>query len=155
LTNREAAEALQDALRRREHNVAVPIKKDSEVTAEEMKQKHLLLIGRPNSNKLTAQFRDKFPVSFGTGSFEVRGEAYAHPDSVVIAAAENPLNRKYSMIVIAGLSGLATFRAVPPFEDGSLTYAEVVVLAHLQEERAIVVPPKELIRELRPEKAKK
>ena len=146
---------LQEALRRREHNVAVPIKKDSDVTDEELKGKHLLFIGRPDSNRLVVRFRDKLPVSFGTRSFEVRREAYAHPESVIIAAGENPLNRRYSMVVMSGLSGLATLKMMPQFEDSALTYAEVVVLPHLLEERALVVPPKELIRELRGDKLKK
>ena len=147
-TNREAAEALQESLRRREHNITVPIKKDSEATATDLKNNHLLLVGRPDSNSIVASFRDKLPLTFGFRSFEVRGEAFAHPESIVLAAAENPRNRRYSIVVIAGLSGSATLRAAPQFENSSLSYGEVVVLAHNQEERALVVPPRELIREL-------
>jgi hypothetical protein len=154
-TNREAAAALQDALRGREHNLTVPIKKDSDVTAADLKNHHLLLIGRPDSNAIVARFRDALPVTFGSRSFEVAGEAYAHPESAVLAAAENPLNRRYSVVVVAGLSGLATLRAAPKFEAGSLSFAEVVVLPYKQEERALVVPAKELILELKKEKRPK
>ena len=51
--NAEAALALQKALLRRGHNVLVPIRKDTEVTAEELKSHHLLLVGRPSTNRLT------------------------------------------------------------------------------------------------------
>jgi len=146
-TNAEAAEKLQEALRRREHNIRVPIRKDSEATADELKTHHLLLIGRPDSNRLVARFRDSLPVRFGPHSFEVRGEAYAHPESAVLVAAENPLQRRYSMVVIAGLGGLATLRTVAEFEDDSMTSAEVVVFPYNQEENAFVTPAKELVRE--------
>jgi hypothetical protein len=148
VANREAANLLQGALRRREHNITVPIRKDSEVTEAELKSRHLLLVGRPDSHLQVARFADALPVHFGLRSVEVRGEVYAHADSAIVAAAENPLNRRYSLVVIAGLSSAATLRVVPEFEEGTLSYGEVVVLPHNQEERALVVPPRELIQVL-------
>jgi hypothetical protein len=147
--NRAAAELLQTALRRREHNITVPFKKDSEVTEADLKGRHLLLIGRPDSNSLIARFRETLPVSFGPRSFEVRGDTYAHADSAVIAAAANPLDKRYALVVIAGLSAAATLRVVPDFEEGSMSYAEVVIQAHNVGEHALVVPPKEFIHDLR------
>jgi hypothetical protein len=148
VANREAAELLQGALRRRWHNITVPVKKDSEVTADELKGRHLLLIGRPDCHLQVARFAGSLPVRFGPRSVEVRGEVYAHAGSAVVAAAENPLNRRYSLVVIAGLSSAATLRVVPEFEEESLSYGEVVVLPHNQEERAMVVPPPQLIQVL-------
>ncbi len=147
--NRAAAELLQTALRRREHNITVAFKKDSEVTEADLKGHHLLLIGRPDSNSLVARFRETLPVTFGPRSFEVRGDTYAHADSAVIAAAANPLDRRYAVVVIAGLSAAATLRVVPDFEEGSMSYGEVVVQAHHTGEHALVVPPKEFVRDLR------
>jgi hypothetical protein len=147
--NRSAAELLQTALRRREHNIAVPLKKDSEVTETDLKGRHLLLIGRPDSNSLVARFRETLPVTFGLRSVEVRGDTYAHPDSAVIAAAANPLDKRYSLVVIAGLSAAATVRVVPEFEEGSMSQGEVVIQPHNAAEHALVVPPKEFIRDLR------
>ena len=49
-TNREAAQALQKALRENWQNITIPIKSDKEVTEAELKSHHLLLIGRPDSN---------------------------------------------------------------------------------------------------------
>ena len=148
VSNREAAASLQQALRKREHNITARIKKDVEVTDDDIKSNHLLLIGRPNSNTLAARFADRLPVHFGSQSFEVRGDVYAHPDSVAIMAIENPLNRRYSVVVLAGLSSLATLSIAPSFEDDDFTYAPVLVLPHGQEEQAFVVPLKELTRDL-------
>ncbi len=90
----------------------------------------MLLVGRPGCNKVTARFAAELPVSFGEGSFVVRDEAYAHPDSAVLAAAENPLNRRYSLVVaIAGLGAASTLRAAPLLMDASLEAAEGIVLA--------------------------
>ncbi len=75
--NREAAEALQQAIRASGSNVTVPIKSDREVTDDDLKTHHLLLIGRPGCNTVTARFAGELPVSFGPQSFVVRGEAYA------------------------------------------------------------------------------
>ncbi len=153
--NGEAAQKLQEALRRREFNITVPVKRDSEVTDEDLKGHHLALIGRPDSNRLVARFRDALPVRFGPHSFELRGEAYAHPETAVLMACENPLNKRYAMVVIAGLSGLATLQAVPRFEDESLTDAEVVILPYGRDEVSLVMPAKELVRRLRRETPEK
>jgi hypothetical protein len=155
-TNQEAAQVLQQALRRREHNVVAPIRRDCDVTPEELQSHHLLLIGRPACNLLVDRFRDVLPVTFGPCSFEARGAIYAHPESAVIVAAENPLNPRYSLVVIAGLGALATMRTVPLFQGEFLTEyaeveledAEVFILPHNLKPRALVMPPKELIRTL-------
>jgi hypothetical protein len=49
-TNREAAEALQKAIRELWSNYSVAIKSDRDVSDAELRNKHLLLIGRPDSN---------------------------------------------------------------------------------------------------------
>lgn len=149
--NHEAALLLQPSLRRREHNITVPIRQDREVTEEELKNHHVILIGRPNSNLLVKRFEKLLPVTFGPHSFAVRGTTYAHPESAAIMVAENPLNRRYSLVTVAGLSGLATVRLAPEFENDTFAYAQVVVLPYNQEEENFLVAPAELTRELSPE----
>ncbi len=153
--NREAADALRQAIRARGSNVTVPIRSDAEVTDDELKTHHLLLIGRPGCNKVTVRFGGAWPVSFGSGSFVVRDRVYAHPDSAVIAAMENPLNRRYSAVVIAGLGAASTLRAAPRLMDKSLEDAEVIVLAHGKPARSLTTPAKDLVREVEAVKAEK
>jgi hypothetical protein len=147
-SNREAAQILQRELIQRYSNYEVPIKTDREITDEELKSHHILLIGRPDSNALVLRFRDALPIQYGSRSFIVRGESYAHPGSAAVAAAENPLNGRYSLVVISGLSAASTLHAPQRFMgvNGS---AEVVVLPNKAESRAVVVPPRDQIRELR------
>ncbi len=127
-SNREAAEALQQAIRARHSNFTVPIKTDRDVTEEELKTNHLLLIGRPETNRITRRMAGALPVKFGTGSFTVNGEVFAHARSAVLAAAENPLQRRFSLVVIAGLDAASTLRAAPLLMDHARQAAEVVVL---------------------------
>ena len=106
--NREAAKALQRAVMENWSNVTVPIKADKSVTDDDLKNRHLLLIGRPDSNTLVERFRSTWPITFGSRSFVVRNDTYAHPGSAVIAAGDNPLNKRYSAVVLAGLSAKST-----------------------------------------------
>jgi len=144
-TNREAAEALQKAIRERHSNYTIPIKTDAEVTDAELKSHHILLIGRPESNrvvaKLVAKFRDALPVKFGAQSFVVRNEAYANAESGVIAAAENPLNPRYSIVVAAGLNAASTLRTAPRLAN-VFRPAEVVILRKEGMPRSLVIQGK-------------
>ena len=85
----------------------------------------------------------------------VRDRVYAHPDSAVIAAMENPLNRRYSAVVIAGLGAASTLRAAPRLMDKSLEDAEVIVLPHGKPARSLTTPAKDLVREVEAVKAEK
>ena len=138
--NRAAAEELEAALRRRGHNVRVPIKTDREVTDADLKGHHLLLVGRPAVNALTARFAAGLPVSFGPRSVKVRDEIFAHPDTAVLVAAQNPLDGRYSVVVIAGLGAASTVAAAPRLGDRGLPAGEVVILRRGLVPRARVVP---------------
>lgn len=110
---REAGELLQRAIRVRRANFDVPIVTDREVTEEQLKNHHLILIGRPDSNRIVERFASSIPVVLGQRSFQVDGDFYAHPRSGFIVAAENPLQKRFSMVVIAGLEGFTTRRIAP------------------------------------------
>ena len=148
-SNREAAEALQQALRERWANITVPIRPDSRVRDEELSSHHVVLIGRPDSNALVQRWQKELPISFGSGSFAVREEVYAHPDSAVIVAAENPLNKRFSVVAIAGLGAASTLRAAPLAVAQNAPAAEVVILPHGAAARSLVVPAKDLIAEVK------
>jgi hypothetical protein len=148
-SQREAAEALQQALRERGWNITLPIRADSEVSEEELKTHHLLLIGRPDTNALVKKYRKQLPISFGRGSFVVRQEVYAHPDSAVLAAAENPANKRFSLVVIAGLGAASTRNTISVFTNRKARPAEVMILPHGSSARLLVVPAKDLVWELK------
>src|SRR6202040_2503378 len=114
-----------------------------EATAEELAGNHLLLIGRPSTNRIVELFKDQLPVVFGKESVVVRGKAYAHADTAVLVAAVNPQDQRSSVVVIAGLGAASTVAAASRFADRGLPAGEVVVLQHGKPPQALVVPPKE------------
>jgi hypothetical protein len=147
-TNKEAAEALQHAIVQNHSNLRVPIKTDKEVSEADLQAHHLLLVGRPDCNSIVEKVRGSLPISFGSRSFQVGTESYAHPGSAVIVAGENTWNSRYSVVVLAGLSAEATLHAVPTFFQHDL--AEVVILPNKGRARRLVMPAKELSQELAP-----
>jgi len=153
-TNREAAESLQKLVRESGANHTIPIKSDKEATEADLKSHHLVLVGRPDSNALVERFRPVLPITFGSRSFVVRGKTYAHPGSAVIAAAENPLNKSCSLVVVAGLSAESTFHAPERFVRRGQDAAAVLVLPHGGAAQALVVPAREQVRELQSSSAR-
>ena len=125
---REAAELLARKVARRWSNVTIAAKSDQEVDEADVTNHHLLLIGRPASNSLTARLADALPVAFGAGSFVVRGETYSDAGSAVIAAGANPHNPRYSIVAYAGLGAAATCRAIGAIPDEDPYTAQVMLL---------------------------
>ena len=133
---REAAERLQQHLRRRWANVTIPVKADKDVTDDELKSHHLLVLGRPDSNTTAAKCGSSLPLTFGQASLVLRNRTYAHPSSAVIAAGDNPLNGRFSVVLFAGLSADSTWQCVERLPGVA---AEAVLFAAGEKPRAMVV----------------
>lgn len=142
--NQEAARLLQTSLRRREHNVQPAVRPDRDVTEDELRSHHLLLVGRPATNAVSRRMAAQLPVDFGARSFQVRDELYAHPESALLAAGDNPLNPRFSIVMVAGLSSLGTYQAAGRFGDETLSYAPALILPFGRGIRDLVPAPPEL-----------
>ncbi|HEY2894014.1 MAG TPA: M1 family aminopeptidase, partial [Pirellulales bacterium] len=127
-TQREAAELLARKVARRFSNALFNIVRDDEVSDADLKEHHLLLVGRPAANSVTERLAAGLPVRFGAGSFVFNGETYANSNSGVIAAGPNRLNERYSAVVFAGLSASATRRVVEGLPGRAGEAAEVLLL---------------------------
>jgi hypothetical protein len=141
-SNHEAAEDLQKAIIRKWSNVTVPVKADKEVSDAELKSHHLVLIGRPDCNTIVSRFKDTLPIRFGSHSFLLAGDTYAHMESALIVAGENPVNARYSAVVIAGMDADSTLRTAPQLVQSSLPAGEAVLYAHGKRPRSLVLPEK-------------
>jgi hypothetical protein len=108
--NRETAVRLQDVIAQRWGNYRPIIKADVDITTTEIKDKNLLLIGRPEANALSAKLQGQFPIKFGLRSFEVNGTTYASEKSAVITAAAHPDHAQRCVVLLAGLSAEATWK---------------------------------------------
>jgi hypothetical protein len=145
--NREAAETLQQSIVRRHSNFTVPIRTDRDISHEDLINRHLLLIGRPDCNSIVARLKKAMPVVFGARSFLVGEDSYAHARSAVIAAAENPVNPRYSIVVIAGLSPEATVQSSLQLMDKATPGTEVLILPGAGKARRLVVPARDLVKD--------
>jgi hypothetical protein len=139
-SNLEAAQELQRAIITQHSNLTVPYKSDKEVSEDELSSHHLLLIGRPDNNSVVAAMAESLPVTFGPRSFKVQNATYANAGSAVLAAAPNRLDKRYSVVVIAGLGAEATFHAAPGLMNrGSPT--QVMILPARAGSKSVVVIP--------------
>jgi hypothetical protein len=137
---REAAYALQHKIAARFANITLPIKADTEVTDLMIKDSHLLLVGRPATNRLSERLAKALPIVFGAASFTLDGETYAHPLTAVISAGPNPLGADRSVVIFAGLSAEATWNCTRHFPDHGGATAEVMLIEDGGSIRRLAVP---------------
>ncbi len=116
--NKAAAEAFQHGFRVRWTNITIPAVADKDVTDEQLKGKHLILIGRPAANTLSKRFASAVPATFGENSATVGGKVYAHERTAVAAAGVNPLDKRFGLVILGGLSADATYHAAVQFAGG-------------------------------------
>ena len=140
--NRHTAEQLQYAVARQGSNIKIPVVSDESALkfgAAGLASRHVLLVGGPTTNQVAEQWRKAFPVTFGTGSFKVRDEQFAHSGSAVIATGDNPMDKGYSAVVIAGLSAEATQFAVPFIVQRGWRAGNVLLLPNQAKARSLLV----------------
>ncbi|HEY3967670.1 MAG TPA: C45 family autoproteolytic acyltransferase/hydrolase [Planctomycetaceae bacterium] len=140
--NKEAAALLARTLARRFSNFSYPVKADDEVADSVLSRRHVMLVGRPSTNRIAARLAAKLPVSFQPGSFSVREETYAHPGSWIVVAGENPLNSRYSAVLYAGLGADATWHCVQHLDAEELPAPQVLLQPHGKKAVRFRVAPK-------------
>jgi hypothetical protein len=125
---REAALILQRKLASRWANTRVPIKSDADVSESLLKDVHILLVGRPSTNRWAGRLAEALPVRFGAVSMSVAGETFAHPHTAVVAAGPSPMAVDRSVVVFAGLSAESTWKCARHFPDHGEATAEVLLM---------------------------
>ncbi len=81
------------------------IKADTSVNEADLKSKSVILFGRPETNKISQQFKDIFPIKFDQDKFTWQGITYSQPTQGVAQIVENPHDPQSLIMMIAGLSG--------------------------------------------------
>ena len=110
------------------------------MTDSMIKDSHILLVGRPATNRLSARLAKALPVGFGTASFTLAGETYAHPLTAIVAAGPSPLAADRSVVIFAGLSAEATWMCPRRFPDHGGAGAEVLLMENGGSVRQLAVP---------------
>jgi hypothetical protein len=109
--NRAAAKRLQFNIKWSWSNYDVPIVEDRNAGSM-LRDRHVLVVGRPETNLIAAQWLDRWPVRFGAMSFDLNGKRYANAGTGVVAATDNPNSNRFSAVLFAGLSADATYRLI-------------------------------------------
>ena len=105
--NRYAAEELQRHFYRSlEH--AVPIRKDFEVSDEELLAREVIFVGRSESNSALSRWQDKLGFQSSNGLFSIAGQAHNSETEALVFAAANPFDQRHMVLVLAGNSALQT-----------------------------------------------
>jgi hypothetical protein len=107
--NRYAAEQLQRRFLNR-YESAVPIRKDFEVTDEELRQRDVIFVGRPEGNSALAQWTVRLGLDYSDDVFRLDGEAHASERDALLLAGKNPLDPSHMVLVLAGNDALRTVK---------------------------------------------
>lgn len=108
-SNRHAAEEVQKRLLDA-YESAVPVRKDFEVGDEELRDRDVIFVGRPESNSALNAWRERLGLDYNEAVFRVGGVEYASEGDALVLAAANPLSPKRMVLVLAGNSALETVR---------------------------------------------
>ncbi len=80
----------------------VPTVNDTELTEEQIAERHLILFGDPGSNAILAKVVGELPVEWTRDSLTVGGQTYSTSDHAVVLIFPNPLNPERYVVVNSG-----------------------------------------------------
>jgi predicted esterase len=80
----------------------LPVKNDTEVTAADVREKHLILFGDPGSNSWIAKTLSKLPLSWTRKEVRLGGEAYPSKDHVPAFICASPLDSGRYLVINSG-----------------------------------------------------
>jgi hypothetical protein len=87
-----------------------PIRKDFEITPEELASHDIVFIGRPESNQALAAIAAGIGLEYNGAAFQAAGQTYASEYDGLAYAAPNPSDLRRMVLVLAGNSALETVR---------------------------------------------
>jgi len=109
--NRYAAEQLQKNYLDWFESV-LPVRKDFEVSDEELRSHDVIFVGRPETNSALAAWKQRIGLDSDGGLFRIAGKQHASETEALVLAAANPLDHRRMVLVLAGNNALETVRMV-------------------------------------------
>jgi hypothetical protein len=89
----------------------VPIKKESELTPDDLETRHLILFGDPGSNRLLARLLKDLPLTWTRDEIRLGGRVFGSRGRVPVLIAPNPLNPlRYIVLNTGHTFGAREFR---------------------------------------------
>ncbi len=89
----------------------VPIKKDFEISDQDMQNRDVFFVGRPETNSALARWTKQIGLNYDGGVFQIAGKNHASENDALLWAATNPQERAHMIAVAAGNSPLSTVLA--------------------------------------------
>jgi dienelactone hydrolase len=80
----------------------LPVKLDSDVTSDDINDKHLILFGDPGSNSMLASVLEGLPLTWTPQQFTFAGKTYASATHVPLLIYPNPLNASRYVVLNSG-----------------------------------------------------
>lgn len=123
--NRYAAEQLQKHFLD-QYESAVPIRKDFEVTDEDLRQHDVVFVGRPEANSALADWSARLGLDYNENVFRLDGQPHASERDALLFAARNPLEQTHMVLVVAGNDALRTVKLTEDVWDWKTSQYELV-----------------------------
>lgn len=123
--NRYAAEQLQKEFLNA-YQSAVPMRRDFEVTDEDLRSRDVIFVGRPEANSALAAWGPRPGLDYGEDVFSINGQAHASERDAVVFAGKNPLDPAHMALVVAGNDALRTVKLATSVGDWKTGEFEVV-----------------------------
>ncbi|HXD88912.1 MAG TPA: hypothetical protein VN641_20650, partial [Urbifossiella sp.] len=81
-----------------------PVKKDIEITDDDIKNSNLILWGDPGSNEVLAKIADKLPIKWTDKAVTIGDKTYDATTHVPVLIYPNPLNPKKYVVLNSGFT---------------------------------------------------
>ena len=121
-SNRFAAERLQNQMLH-DFESEVPVRKDFEVSEQELNTHDVIFIGRPETNSALQAWKERLGLDYDGAEFHVKNAAHAGGGDALVLAVPNPADAAHAVVVIAGNSALETVRVAQSSPLGDSEYA--------------------------------
>ena len=130
--NRYAAEKMQTQFLDIYESL-VPIRKDFEVSDEDLRGRDVIFVGRPEANSALAALAQRIGLEYAGGDFRLDGKAHPSVRQALLFSATNPVDASHMVLIVAGNDALHTVKLAlgtngwsPAgyivFEDGKAPY---------------------------------
>ena len=107
--NRYAAEQMQAQFLDMYESL-VPIRKDFEVSEEDLRGRDVIFVGRPEANSALAAFAQRVGIDYDGGGFHLAGKVYASERQALLFSARNPVDALHMILIVAGNDALHTVK---------------------------------------------
>jgi predicted esterase len=107
---------------------SLPVKRDDEVTDEDIARRHLILFGDPGSNSIIAQVLDGLPLTWTKEQVRLGNKSFAAKEHVPVLIYPSPLNPSRYVVLNSG----HTFHACVFRETNALLYPRLGAYAVLK-----------------------